>query len=399
MPPTPITGSCPAVCLCTYSTIRRDRSVSGRPDRPPASAARDWSAAAMPSRAIVVLVAISPATRSSVQTASSSSTAASVRSGAIFTSTGLGVSLPLASTSASCRSAASSSRSWPASCNERGHVVIDGLVQRGDLRLADADPERMAEVAVPLQPRGERRRPLVVEPHPVDDRPALHQPEQPRPLVPRLRLRRHGPHLDEPEPERPPSRQRHPVLVHPRRQPNRPGKPHPEHSPLKLGVQPAIGLHESPYDGPPRTKSCERRECPLMRDFSVAPTDPVQNRPDDPLIGPAHRTPPPAATRTYPRPRREPQSVHRSLFQFLWKTGKVTAGVHVSAFSTVIGADVSATCDWEDWVCCPADVVVSWCLWPDPQCDAGTSGTCDCCRERVPQTLDQQVPPDGAVRR
>src|SRR6266545_2885463 len=91
--------------------------------------------------------------------------------------------------------------------------------------------------------------------------------------------------------------------------------------------------------------------------------------------------------------------VDRSLFQFLWITRSRARRRAPSRLSTVIGADVSATCDWEDWVCCPADVVVSWCLWPDPQCDAGTSGTCDCCRERVPQTLDQQVPPDGAVRR
>ena len=117
IPPTPITGS--SLRLAMNVTTSRARSVNGRPDSPPASAARSASAAASPSRDSVVLVATSPATPCSVHTSSSSPSAWSVRSGATLTSTGVGP--------ASARNATRSAASAGRSCRDRRPGVFGEL--------------------------------------------------------------------------------------------------------------------------------------------------------------------------------------------------------------------------------------------------------------------------------
>ena len=62
-------------------------------------------------------------------------------------------------------------------------------------------PMMPCDVRTSLQPLERRWLPAVVETHAVDDRPVLHQPEQPRLRIARLRPRRDRPDLDEAEAE------------------------------------------------------------------------------------------------------------------------------------------------------------------------------------------------------
>ena len=78
------------------------------------------------------------------------------------------------------------------------------------------------------QPGGQRRRAVVVEPHPVDQRPLGREAEHPRLRVARLRPRGHRADLDEPEPEGGQPDDALAVLVEPGRQPERAGEVQPE---------------------------------------------------------------------------------------------------------------------------------------------------------------------------
>ncbi len=107
-------------------------------------------------------------------------------------------------------------------------VVLRRVVERGGLLLADvgADdwPARFAAAQLP----GCKCRALAGKTHPVDDRPLLDQPEDPRLRVARLRFRRHGADFDMAETE---TREPTPplaVLVVAGSQPDPVGKSQPE---------------------------------------------------------------------------------------------------------------------------------------------------------------------------
>ena len=109
-------------------------------------------------------------------------------------------------------------------------VVLGRLGQRHVLGLADRDADRDADRQVAAghpgsrQPVGQGLGAAVVEAHPVDDRRAAGQPEQPRPVVAWLGLRGHRAELDEAEARaRPRSRCRSPSLSIPAASPTRPG--------------------------------------------------------------------------------------------------------------------------------------------------------------------------------
>jgi hypothetical protein len=112
----------------------------------------------------------------------------------------------------------------------------------------------------------ERDRAVVVEPHPVHERPVLHQPEEARPGVARLRLGRDGPDLGESEAQRLPPSQRDGVLVpagrqpdagaepqahqlHPRTAPSRDAAGHAQQRPPeRVLAGDAQGVHRQPMD-------------------------------------------------------------------------------------------------------------------------------------------------------
>ena len=175
------------------------------------------------------------------------------------------------------------------------------------------------------QPGGQRRRAVVVEPHPVDQRPLGREAEHPRLRVARLRPRGHRADLDEPEPEGRQPDDPLAVLVEPGRQPERAGevqpeRPHPqrrvarrenppqrkghpghrggrpdqpEPGPVgRLGRQPSQQnrVNRPVHRRPPSSLAPARGNRPLARDNCMRrPTGPAPGRPT-----PARRAPRPA---------------------------------------------------------------------------------------------------------
>src|SRR5690606_32936677 len=87
----------------------------------------------------------------------------------------------------------------------RAHqVVVDGLVDRHDLGLADVDTHDGTDAGPPrARDSGCAGRGAgIVEAHPIDDGPIRDQPEQPRTWIARLRTRRDRADLDVAETER-----------------------------------------------------------------------------------------------------------------------------------------------------------------------------------------------------
>ena len=86
---------------------------------------------------------------------------------------------------------------------ERVGVVVGGFVvaRRGAAPDVDAERNGIRAPAERGEPAGDRVGPRRVEPEPVDQRLVLRETEQARPGVARLRVRRHGADLHEPEPE------------------------------------------------------------------------------------------------------------------------------------------------------------------------------------------------------
>ena len=218
---------------------------------------------ASPSRDTVVLVATMPARPSSTARSAISSTSASDRSGAILTSTGVGVSARTAarigrSDSTACRSRSPgvfgeltlttrNAASGPTS-RALSAVVVDGVLGRGDLGLADVDPDRHVR-RVPRQPQRQLAGAVVVEAHPVEQRAVVGQPEHPRRRVAGLRLRGDGADLGVAEAQRAPGVQPAAVLVEAGRQAERAGETHPEHR---------AGQHRIVRRQPPRQRTAQR---------------------------------------------------------------------------------------------------------------------------------------------
>jgi hypothetical protein len=101
---------------------------------------------------------------------------------------------------------------------------VRAVLVRPDIDSDDPPPPALAAA---LEPAAGRFEAAVVEAHPVDHSPILGEPEQPRPRVPRLRLRGHGPDLDEAEPEAQHLLVHLGVLVEPRGEPDGTGKVEP----------------------------------------------------------------------------------------------------------------------------------------------------------------------------
>src|SRR5690606_39591998 len=102
-------------------------------------------------------------------------------------------------------------------------IVVDRLVDRHDLRLADVDADDGTDARTTRTGDARRARlgARVVEAHPVDDGTVRDQPEQPRTRIARLRERGDGAHLDMTEPERPETRDAARLLVETRSQTER----------------------------------------------------------------------------------------------------------------------------------------------------------------------------------
>ncbi len=98
----------------------------------------------------------------------------------------------------------------------------------------DIDPDD--SLPPPLQPTLGGLEPAVVEAHPVDHRPILGQPEQPRPRIPRLGPRGQGPDLDEAEAEAEHLRGHLGILVEARGEPDRIGEIEPGDSDGEAGI-------------------------------------------------------------------------------------------------------------------------------------------------------------------
>ena len=109
-------------------------------------------------------------------------------------------------------------------------VVIDGIRDIDDPALPDvhADDGSAGTGSERAEPRCRIRRAAVVEAHPIDDRLVFDQPEQPGPVVARLRQRRDRAHLDVAEPELPEAQHGVAVLVETRSHPERRIEVHPE---------------------------------------------------------------------------------------------------------------------------------------------------------------------------
>jgi hypothetical protein len=132
-------------------------------------------------------------------------------------------------------------------------VVGGGRGFRHHLGLADVRADRQAvgaAGAAGAQAGRGRGGAVVVEPHPVDQRPVGGQPEQPGPRVARLRPGGHGAHLDEREAERTERVWGQRILVEARGQPERPGQIAPE----CVHPQRRIGRAEPPAQEPGRSR-------------------------------------------------------------------------------------------------------------------------------------------------
>jgi hypothetical protein len=140
------------------------------------------------------------------------------------------------------------------------------MVGWGELGLADVHPDRRGGDVLG-QPHRQLTGAVVVEAHPVEQRPVGGQPEQPRLRVARLCLRRDGADFGEPEPQRAPGVQPAAVLVETRRQAERPGERHPEHGAGQHGItrgQPA-GQHPAQRCG--CGDGAQQREHPVVDAF------------------------------------------------------------------------------------------------------------------------------------
>ncbi len=216
-------GSAPSRCSAMAAMMRVLISVRVAPLRPPSAEARGCPSTA--SREIVVLVAMIPSSPEETMTSTAVRSWSGSRSGASLTSTG--TRLPLASASSACLAASRPSRAprndrlleltQPGRVRRRDvdgevigerredlHellVVIGGPLQRRGLLLADVDPEHQTRFARPAKLIRDIGRAATRKTHPVDHRSSIHQPEDPRLRVARLRQRRHRPDLDMTETE------------------------------------------------------------------------------------------------------------------------------------------------------------------------------------------------------
>ena len=163
-----------------------------------------------------------PSTRRLRATPTTSSSSASVRSGAILSSTGVGPArgarASRASTTRASRSSSALGLLQIAQARRIGRRHVDGEIA-GDRREgldqphiilgavgrvavgADIDADDAAVVGARGEPRQHRRRALVVEAEPVDHALVGLEPEQARPRIAGLRPRRHGADLDKAEAE------------------------------------------------------------------------------------------------------------------------------------------------------------------------------------------------------
>jgi hypothetical protein len=175
-----------------------------------------------------------------------------------------------------------------------GHVIGHRALLADDLGLADIDPDDRPVTrsgSERAEPKCQRRRAVVVEPHPVDQRPLSREAKHPRLGVARLRLRGHRADLDETEPEGSQPGDALAVLVEPGRQPQRPGEVQPE----RPHPQPRVARAERPPQPPRHPRYRGRRpdqpeRAPVGR---LGRQPPQQHRVDRPvhLIPPSSPSP------------------------------------------------------------------------------------------------------------
>ena len=132
-------------------------------------------------------------------------------------------------------------------------VVGRGVVDRRRLRLADVDADDRAPR--PGQPRGDRIRAAVGEPHPVQERARLREALDARPRVARLGLRGDRPDLHEAEADRPEPLEPGRVLVDARGDAERAGEDPPE----RLDAQRRVARAEQPAQRPGGERPEQRR--------------------------------------------------------------------------------------------------------------------------------------------
>ena len=195
------------------------------------------------------------------------------------------------------------------------------------------------------QPRGQRRRPPVVEPHPVDDGLVCAHPEQPRPGVARLDVPGHSADLDEPEAQQRPGPQgARPSLSSPPATPTRVGKRSPMTSMPDVVPDPGYGPAD-PLSQRPQLQSPRRQGEPTDRHAVRAlGVHPEQHRPHEPAVDPR---PSHGAARCGPTGRSNPpgRAPRDRVGRLLLPPGPPARALSTRSLSTA-PTDRSHTSDW-----------------------------------------------------
>lgn len=145
-------------------------------------------------------------------------------------------------------------------------VVLGGLLGRHDLRLADVRADGDGAAALP-EPIGGLPGTVVVESHPVHDRPVLGEAEQSRLRIARLCLGGDGADLGEPESERTPHVDTGRVLVETGRQAHRRGELHAEDGVAEDGVVGDEHLRHQGAQRPDASRPAHREEGEVVGSF------------------------------------------------------------------------------------------------------------------------------------